>query len=216
MIFTKQFGRYWMSQSTEIITKMLENLALYILHGTTDATLYDSVDNIPSFRENETELTTGSGVVFFNVSAPGAIFGLDISGPQVWNILFERYAQPFVEVEERQDIRFARISLYEDAENTNETVNDGRAHFSEQTYGLDISVVRAYSKDNETRGECPYLPCAIRLLIGLKIVNTQVLTNSYIYTFTYTGASPIVRDDRYVSRTLTFTARRDLYKPQNT
>jgi hypothetical protein len=208
-----------MSQSTNIVTAIIENLALYMVYGVTDPTglvEYVKVDDLPGFRENEQVVTNAEVATFFNMVGPNRIYTLDLSGPQYWNILFERYAQPFVEIEERPDIRFARIALYEDAETTTETVNDARAHFSEQLYGLDISVIRAYSKDNETRGELPLLALRDKIVDWAQRVNVQVLTNNYLYTFTYSGASPIVRDDKFVSRTLTFTARRDLYKPQIT
>lgn len=208
-----------MSQSVNIITSIIENLVLYMIYTEVDPNdiiEYESPDDIPAFRQDEQLFTDVNVMALGSAVGTGKIYTLDLSGPQYWNILFERYAQPFNEIEERQDIRFARIALYEDAETTVETVNDARAHFSEQVYGLDISVIRAYTKDNETRGELPLLALRDKIVDWARVFNVQVLTNNYLYTFTYSGASPIIRDDKFVSRTLTFTARRDLYKPQKT
>jgi len=207
-----------MSRSSEIITKMLENLATYMVYNITDASDIESADGFDtlSFRENEFLLAEASLLNFANAGGSGVLYNVDMSEPKKWNILFERYALPFVEMEDRKDIRFARIALYEDAESTTERVNDGRAHFSEQTYGLDISVIRAYSKDNETRGEIPLLGLRDKIVDWARTVNPQVITENYLYTFTYIGSSPLIRDDKFVSRTLTFTAVRDLYKPQKT
>lgn len=206
-----------MSRSSEIITKMLENLALYMVYDVTDSNGMAqgiTLDNAPSFRQQEFMVADADYANFFNSYSTGQLHSVDMSEPKNWNILFERYALPFVELEDRPDIRFARIAMYEDTESTTERVNDGRAHFSEQTYGIDISVIRAYSKDNETRGEIPLLGLRDKIVDWAGIINTQAVTENYLYTFTYIGASPLVRDDKFVSRTLTFTAIRDLHKPQ--
>lgn len=182
-----------MSASIDIITKTLESIAKYFV-GSSATPLFTSTDSL-------------------TIIAP-----IDLPRIGVKNvpIIFERYEMPFVDVEERQDIKFARISMYEDAETTTELVNDSRAHFSEQTYGLDINVVRAYAKTNAIKAELPVYVLRDMIVDWARNVNIQLVTSDYIYTITYIGASPITRDDRYASRTLTFTARRDLHKPQIT
>jgi hypothetical protein len=204
-----------MSQSAKITKALMENLALYMRYGDVDPNnITEAVpyEDLPGFRESDTMISQ-IPINLFSASGTGVIYGLDTT-LQFWNILFERYAIPFVELEDRPDIRFARMAIYEDAETTTETVDGGRAHLSEQLYGLDISVIRAYSKDNADRGELPLMTLKDKVVEWAKAVNVQILSNNYIYTLTYSGGSPIFRNDKFVSRTLTFTAKRDLYKSQ--
>jgi hypothetical protein len=205
-----------MSQSAEITKLLMESIALYMRYGHVDPNNISEAINyadLPGFRGTDTMILNAS-VNFFTGSGTGVIYSPDTS-MESWNILFERYAVPFTELEDRKDIRFARIAFYEDAETTTETVNDKRAHLSSQIYGLDISVIRAYMKDNATRGEIPLMNIRDKIVDWARTINVQFVSGNYLYTLTYTGASPIFRNDKFVSRTLTFTAIRDLYKEQN-
>ena len=129
--------------------------------------------------------------------------------------IFEQfYGVPFFDLEPDKRIKFARIALYEQPEAVDLFVNDQRANLSDQAYNIDISVVRAYIHDDHTRGEFPLMALKDAIVDWSKQVDASLLTNGYIYTFGYTGTDILERNERLVSRSLLFTARRDLYKPQ--
>ena len=130
-------------------------------------------------------------------------------------VLFEQYGIPFTFLEGRKDIVFARIALYEIEDIVTQTVDADRANLSVTQYGIDISVVRAYSKDNHTRGESILLDLKDKIVEWSKIVDVATVSEGHIMTFGYKNASTIIRNDRYVSSTLRFHSIRDLHKPQH-
>lgn len=129
-------------------------------------------------------------------------------------ITYERYHVPFEELESRKDIRFARIALYEMTDDVTDQINDHRANMSLVRFGLDISVVRAYRKDNDTRGEEPLLNLRDWVVQWSKSVDAPTLTDYFILAFGYQNSANIIRNDKYVSRTLAFEAVKDLQKNQ--
>lgn len=132
-------------------------------------------------------------------------------------VLIELYQLPYEELEVRQDIRKARIAIYEISESSDIFVDAGRANMSVQTYGIDISVVRAYSKSDASRGELILYDYRDKIVDWARdTLDVSLVTSSYLYTFKYTSGSAVVRNNRYVSRTLYFDAQRDLYKQQFT
>ena len=129
-------------------------------------------------------------------------------------VLFEQYGQLISEIELRKDIIYARVALYEIEEMVTQSVDADRANLSVTQYGIDISVVRAYSKDNHTRGESILLDLKDKIIEWSKIVDVATITQSHIMTFGYKNSSTIIRNDRFVTRTLRFHSIRDLHKPQ--
>lgn len=128
-------------------------------------------------------------------------------------ITFERYHMPFEDIE-REKIRFARIALYEMTDDVTDQVNDHRANLSLVQFGIDISVIRAYSRDNDTRGEEPILNIRDNIVEWSKTVDAPTLTDNFILAFGYQNSANIIRLDKFVSRTMTFQAVKDLQKNQ--
>lgn len=131
-------------------------------------------------------------------------------------ILFERYHVPFEDLEARPDIRFARIAIYEMTDDVTDKINDHRANLSLVQFGVDISVIRAYSKDNDTRGEEPLLNIRDNIVQWSKSVDAPTLTDLFILALGYTNSANIIRNDKFVSRTMTFDAVKDLHLDQVT
>jgi hypothetical protein len=129
-------------------------------------------------------------------------------------ILFEQYHVPFAELEPRTDIRFARIAVYEQNEQVTDQINDWRADMSIVNIGIDISVIRAYSKDNHTRGETPLLNLKDEMIEWAKTVQVAGITDAYLLALGFGSGADAIRNDKFVSRTFTFQAKRDLHRRQ--
>jgi hypothetical protein len=130
-------------------------------------------------------------------------------------VSYERYHVPFEELEDRKDIRFARISLYEQNDSVTDQINDYRANLSVVNFAFDISVIRAYRKDNDTRGEEPLMDLRDLIIDWSKVVNAPALTNNYILAIGYQASANIIRNNKFVNKTLIFDAIRDLHLPQS-
>lgn len=130
-------------------------------------------------------------------------------------IKIEFFSVPFTELEIRGDIRYARIAIYEQPETTTSSVDADVAVNSNQRYGMDISVVRAYKQNDSSRGEFPLGDVRDRIIDWARTFDAALATDAYIYTFGYKGNTALVRESKYVSRTLNFSAIRDLHKPQS-
>lgn len=130
--------------------------------------------------------------------------------------IYELYRVPANELESRQDIKKARIALYELDERVNVQVDASRANLSDQRYGIDISWVRAYAKSDASRGELPLVDVRDQVLDWAQQVDAGGLTGSAIFTFGYQGAGGITRGDRLVTMTMTFVSLRDLSITQST
>lgn len=128
--------------------------------------------------------------------------------------LYERYRIPPSEIESRQDIKKARIALYELDERVNTRVDASRANLSDQRYGMDISVPRAYAKSDASRGELPLLDVRDKIIDWAAQVDAGGVTNSAIFTFGYESSGGITRETKYVTATLVFSALRDLQPSQ--
>lgn len=129
-------------------------------------------------------------------------------------ITYERYHVPFEELETRKDIRFARVALYEMVDEVTTKVDDKRANMSLVQFGLDISVVRAYRKDNDTRGEEPLLNIRDNIIEWAKQVSVPELSDNILLAMGYSLSTNIIRNDKFVSRSLLFEATKDLHKDQ--
>ena len=129
-------------------------------------------------------------------------------------ILFERYHVPFQELETRKDIRFARVALYEMTEDVTTQVDDKRANMSLVQFGLDISVVRAYRKDNDSRGEEPLLNIRDNVIEWSKQVSVPELSDNILLAMGYSLSTNIIRNDKFVNRSILFEAIKDVQKRQ--
>ena len=133
------------------------------------------------------------------------------------NILIELYQLPIEELEVRQDIKKARVAIYELPESTDVCVDAGRANLSTQQYAVDIGVVRGYAKNNASRGELILYDIRDKIIDWARdTLNVSSITNAYLYTFRYVSSGATIRNNRFVSRTLYFDAQRDINKPQFT
>ena len=132
---------------------------------------------------------------------------LDLNDP---SITYERYRVPPINLESRNDIKRARIALYEISEQVTVKTGPDYANLSTQRYGLDISIVRAYAMDDASRGELPLMDLRDAIVSWAGGVDAGQLTSSQIYTFGYDGNSGITRNDRFVTMTMLFTSLRDL------
>ena len=128
--------------------------------------------------------------------------------------LYERYRISPSEIESRQDIKKARIALYELDERVNTRVDASRANLSDQRYGMDISVPRAYAKSDASRGELPLLDVRDKIIDWAAQVDAGGVTNSAIFTFGYESSGGITRETKYVTATLVFSSLRDLQPSQ--
>lgn len=129
-------------------------------------------------------------------------------------VLIEYYEQPLIDIESRKDISYARVSFSENTEDVTDYISSQIANMSIQLYTVQVSVVRAYSKDNHARGEFQVNNIRDILIDWAKQTNYSNITNAYIYTFGYAGSSAYNRNERFVTRTFTFSSMRDLHKPQ--
>ena len=133
---------------------------------------------------------------------------LDLNDP---SIVYERYRVPPINLESRNDIKRARIALYEISEQVTTRTGPSYANMSNQRYGMDISIVRAYAKDDASRGELPLMDLRDSIVTWANQVDAGLLSGNKIYTFGYDGNTGITRNDRFVTMTLVFTSLRDLY-----
>jgi hypothetical protein len=129
-------------------------------------------------------------------------------------VIFENYRVEPSELEERQDIPKARIALYEDSETTLERTNVVKPSMTLQNYLIDVSVVRAYRGDKANRGEFVILDLCDAIKEWVKQINISELTYTAVYSIDYTSASRNLRNDKYVTKTITLVGKRDMYIDQ--
>lgn len=133
-------------------------------------------------------------------------------------VVHDIFAVPFFELDEaRQDITFARVAIFEQLENSSDFVGAAKPTRSTQLYGVDLSVVRAYSRDNSAdNAEVVLMQLRDIVVEWAKNVDVAELTNGYIYSISYLSSQPKERNDRFTNRTLVLGADRDLQKSQIT
>jgi hypothetical protein len=132
-------------------------------------------------------------------------------------ILFERYRQVPGDLENRQDIKRARIAIYELNERVDDRTDNYRVNLETALrYGLDISVLRPYSQDDASRGELPLLDIKDAVFDWLNSIDIASLTNLSLFSLTYEGSTGITRNDRFVTMTLTLLSRRNTEIQQST
>jgi hypothetical protein len=129
-------------------------------------------------------------------------------------VIYENYRIEPSELEERTDIPKARIAIYEDTENALEKVNVLKPSMTSQNYLIDVSVVRAYRGDKANRGEFVILDLCDAIKQWLKVTNISQLTRTSVYSLDYINGSRNLRNNKYVTKTLTLTGKRDMYIDQ--
>lgn len=128
--------------------------------------------------------------------------------------IFEGYRQEPSTLEQRKDIPRYRIAFYEINEDVTDRTGNFRPNLSQQVYGVDVSVVRGYHGDHAQQVEFVLLDLCDAIKEWVKTVEVGTLTNGNILTFNYLNSSGITRNELYVTRTLNFSALRDLTKNQ--
>lgn len=149
----------------------------------------------------------------------GKIYGITPIGAKFYNDygttgIFELYRQEPSIIEGRKDIPRYRVALYENAETVTDRTGNYRPNLSEQAYGIDISVVRGYHGDHADEAELVLLDICDAVKEWVKIVSVGTITNANILTFNYLNSSGLTRNEIYVTRTLNFSAIRDLTQTQ--
>jgi len=129
-------------------------------------------------------------------------------------VIYENFRVEPSQLEERPDIPKARIALYEDSESALERNNAMKSSMTLQTYLIDVSVVRAYRGDKANRGEFVILDLCDGIKEWAKGVNISLLTNASIYSLDYSSGSRNLRNEKYVTKTLTFIGKRDMFIDQ--
>jgi hypothetical protein len=131
-------------------------------------------------------------------------------------VLIEAYRANLNDLEiARADIRRARVGFYEQTEDVTDAVDANYANLSTMTYGLDISVRRAYINDDASRGELPLLDLKDKIIDWASRLDAGAITDNRVFTFAYIGSNSIIRNDVFVTMTLNFTAIKDLSTTQN-
>ena len=126
----------------------------------------------------------------------------------------EAFAQNAADIEERQDIPVARIAIYESQEATISERGRGKPTMSTQNYSVDVSVVRAYRGDKASEGEYYLLDVMDEVKEWAKQIEVAEATNGALYNLRYISSGDSTRNERYVTRTITLQAKRDLFFDQ--
>lgn len=113
-------------------------------------------------------------------------------------------------LEARQDIRLARIGIYEDTDDVTDQVGNYRPNLSLTRYSMDVSIYRGYQQDNQDFSEFILLNIQDAIIEWSKTFEPSIITEKSIYSFGYIGAGTIIRFDRFATRTLNFTAIKEL------
>jgi hypothetical protein len=129
-------------------------------------------------------------------------------------VIYEKFRVEPIQLEIRADIPLARIAIYEDTESTVEPVRAYKSNMGEQTYLVDVSVVRAYQGDKANRGELIALDICDMIKDWLNATNFSNITIGYLYALEYTNSSRFTRNEKYTTRTMTLIGKRDLFKDQ--
>lgn len=107
-----------------------------------------------------------------------------------------------------------RIALYEETDTVIEKTGAYKASLTDVRYSIDISVARAYQREDASSGELPLSDLRDWVMDWARNIDAGAVTNCGIYYFGYEGATSITRLDIYVTQTLRFVAQRDLISTQ--
>lgn len=129
-------------------------------------------------------------------------------------IVYEAYRELPEDLEPRQNVPRARIALYTDSEELSVAVGYKRAADSNQTFGIDISVVKAYRGDDAHNAELAAEDLRDIILDWSNQVDPFQVTSGAVADFEYGGATGFTRRPRFVTKTMRFVSFRDLLKKQ--
>jgi len=107
-----------------------------------------------------------------------------------------------------------RIAMYEENDTVIERTNAYKASLTDVRYSIDISVARAYQREDASSGELPLSDIRDWVLDWSRNLDAGAITDCGIYYFGYEGSTSITRLDIYVTQTLRFIAQRDLISTQ--
>jgi hypothetical protein len=211
------------ASSRSILTSAMESLKGFFQDPYLGALLVEGgVDYDPAYSQQvATEIAQSGATVAVPTSAVGTgkIYTITPIGAKFYadygtTGVFELYRQEPSVIEGRKDIPRYRMALYENAETVTDRTGNFRPNLSLQNYGIDISVVRGYHGDHADEAELVLLDLCDAVKEWVKIVEIGTITDLNILTFNYINSSGITRNEIYVTRTLNFSALRDLTQTQ--
>lgn len=130
-------------------------------------------------------------------------------------ITFDLYRIQPQDLESQSSVKgHRRVALYEENDTVIEKTGAYKASLSNVRYSIDISVARAYQREDASSGELPLSDLRDWIMDWARNVDAGAVTNCGIYYFGYEGSTPITRLDVYVTQTLRFIAQRDLISTQ--
>lgn len=130
-------------------------------------------------------------------------------------VLYENYTVPPANLEVRQDIKRARIAVYNHNESQIIKVGAEKPSDSRMQIGIDISVVRGYRGDDGSRGELPMLDLKDKIIDWIRNADAHSITNGYMSSIGYDGSQRPERNERFVTMTLQLSGQRDLIQQQS-
>ena len=126
-------------------------------------------------------------------------------------IIYENYfVEPSRMEAKRQDIKKARISLYEAGDNPSIRVDTYRTFETTQEYTVQLSYVLAYRGDSSELGELPMLEIKDKVAGWVQQVDASTLTDCELSTLYWSGSRIAFRGERLTTLEISLTARREL------
>lgn len=130
-------------------------------------------------------------------------------------ITFDLYRIQPQDLESQSSVKgHRRVALYEENDTVIEKTGAYKASLSNVRYSIDISVARAYQREDASSGELPLSDLRDWIMDWARNVDAGAVTSCGIYYFGYEGSTSITRLDVYVTQTLRFIAQRDLISTQ--
>lgn len=124
-------------------------------------------------------------------------------------VIIEYFREEPNELDGRSDVSRARIAIYEESEAIEEKVGAFKADNSEQSYNMDVSVVRGYTYD-KSEGEMYIAELRDIIVDWIKTIDAYTVTNGGLYAIGYNGSGRTTRTRKYATKTLSLLAKRDL------
>ena len=126
-------------------------------------------------------------------------------------IIYENYfVEPSRMEAKRQDIKKARISLYEAGDNPAIRVDSYRTFETTQEYTVQLSYVLAYRGDSSELGELPMLEIKDKVAGWVQQVDASALTDCELSTLYWSGSRIAFRGERLTTLEISLTARREM------
>jgi hypothetical protein len=124
-------------------------------------------------------------------------------------IVVELYRMSLQDLESRNEYPYARIAIYELAENTKQFVEAYRANMTDTTYGIDISVHRGYQNLGAEDAELIMLDIKDKIVQWLAVTDFGTLTEYRLNYLGYQQTTVIQRNTKYTTQTLQLVAQKD-------